>query len=83
MKRKQELSQIQRKKSFTNGLKYAEQNIFCICVDVCQIYDGNDYDKKYEVLSTIKNKKLKINKNLIEKLKVRIRNLILIKTVIQ
>ena len=34
-KRKHELSKIQRKKtSFFNRLKYAEQKIFCICIDV-------------------------------------------------
>ena len=30
------------------------------------IYDGNDYDEIYKVLSTLKNKKLKINNILIE-----------------
>ena len=33
------------------------------------IYDGNGYDKIFEVLSTIKNKNLKINYILIEKYK--------------
>ena len=60
IKRKHELSKIQRKKNFINRLKYAEQKIFCICIDVHRIYDGDDYDKLYEVLSTLKNKKLKI-----------------------
>ena len=31
------------------------------------IYDGNDYDEIYKVLSILKNKKLKINNILIEK----------------
>ena len=31
------------------------------------IYDGNDYDEIYKVLSTLKNKKLKINNILIDK----------------
>ena len=43
-----------------NGLKYAELKIFCICVDAYKIYEGNDYDKIYEVLLTLKNRKLKI-----------------------
>ena len=30
-------------------------------------YEGNDYNKIYQILSTIKNKKLKLNKILIEK----------------
>ena len=60
-KRKHELSKIQRKKiNFINRLKYAEQKIFCICIDVSKIYKGNEYDERYKVLSTLKNKKLKI-----------------------
>ena len=39
---------------------------FSICVDVYKIYEGGDYDKIYEVLSTLKNKKLNINNILIE-----------------
>ena len=61
-KRKNELSKIQRKKiNFINRLKYAEQKIFCICVDVYKIYDGDDFNEIYKVLSVLKNKKLKIN----------------------
>ena len=66
-KRKHEIYKIQRKKSnFINRLKYAEQKLFCICIDLYMIYDGNDYDEKYKVLSTLKNKKLKMNNTLIE-----------------
>ena len=54
-KRKNELSKIQRKKNFINRLKYAEVKIFSICVDVYRNYEGNDYDKIYKVLSTLKN----------------------------
>ena len=55
MKRKHELSKIQRKKiNFINRLKNAEIKIICICVDVYKIYEGDDYDKVYEVLSTSK-----------------------------
>ena len=68
-KRKHELSKIQRKKNFINRLKYAEQKIFCIFIDLYMIYDGIDYDEIYKVLSTLKNKKLKINNILIEKYK--------------
>ena len=65
-RRKHELSKIQRKKiNFINRSKYAEVKIFSICVDVYKIYEGDDYDKIYEVLSTSKNKKLKINDTLI------------------
>ena len=59
---KHELSKIQRKKiNFKNRLKYAEVKIFSTCVEVYKIYEGDDYDKIYEVLSTLKNKKLKKN----------------------
>ena len=74
-KHKHELSKIQRKKiNFINRLKYAEQKIFCICTDVYKIYEGDDYDEIYKVLSTLKNKKLKINKTLIEIYKDMLKN---------
>ena len=38
------------------------------------IYDGNDYDEIYKVLSTLKNKNLKINDILIEKNKDLLKN---------
>ena len=38
------------------------------------IYDGNDYDEIDKVLSTLKNKNLKINNILIEKYKDMIKN---------
>ena len=53
IKRKLELSKIQRKRiHFINRLKNAEQEIFCICIDVYKNYEGDDYDKIYEVFST-------------------------------
>ena len=56
IKQKHQLSKIQRKKiNFINRLKYAEQKIFCICIDVYKIYEGDDYDKIFEVSSTLKN----------------------------
>ena len=74
-KRKNELSKIQRKKiNFINRLKYAEQKIFCICIDLYMIYDGNIFDEIYKVLSTLKNIKLKINITLIDKHKDMIKN---------
>ena len=74
-KRKHELTKIQRKEiNFINRLKYAEVKMFSICVDVYKTYEGNDYDKTYEVLSTLKNKKLKINNILIEKYKNMLKN---------
>ena len=66
-KRKLELSKIQRKKTkIINRLKYAERKIFCICIDVYKIYEVNDYDGIYKVLSSLKNRKLKINNTLID-----------------
>ena len=74
-KRKHELSKIQRKKfNFINRLKYAEVKIFSICVDVYKIYEGDDFDEIYKVLSTLINKKLKINNILIEKYKNMLEN---------
>ena len=74
-KRKHELSKIQRKKiNFMNRLKYAEVKIFSICVDVYKIYEGDDYDQIYKILSTLKNKKLKINNTLIEIYKDMLKN---------
>ena len=62
IKRKHELTKIQLKKiNFINRLKCAEQKMFCICIDVYKIYEGNDYDEVYKVLSTLRNKKLKMN----------------------
>ena len=74
-KRKHELSKIQGKKiNFIGRLKHAEGKLFCICVDVYKIYEGNDLDKLFEVLSLLKNKKLKINIILIEKKRDMIQN---------
>ena len=55
-------------------MKYAEVKIFSICVDVYRIYEDNDYDKVYEVLSTLKNNKLKINNTIIEIYKDMLKN---------
>ena len=35
-------------------LKYAEVKTFSKCVDVYKIYEGDDYNKKYKALSTLK-----------------------------
>ena len=62
-----ELSKIQRKKiNFINRLKYAEDKIFSIGVDLPKIYEGDDFNEIHKVLSTLKNKKLKINNTIIE-----------------
>ena len=59
---------------FLNRLKYAEVKNFSICVELYKIYEGYNYDKIYEVLSTLKNKKLKINNTLIDIYKNMIEN---------
>ena len=72
---KHELSKIKLKKiNFLNRLKYAEVKIFSICVDVYRIYDSDEYDNLYEVLTTLKNEKLEINNTLIEIYKIMLEN---------
>ena len=47
IKQKHDLSKIQRKNmSFVNRLKYVEHKIFCLCIEVYKIYEGDDFDKK-------------------------------------
>ena len=68
------LKNTKKKINFIHRLKHAEQKIFCMCVDVYKIFDGNDYNKMYEVLSTMKIKKLKLNNILMEKYKDMLKN---------
>ena len=50
IKRKHDSLKFNEKKiNFINRLKFAEHKIFCI--DVYKIYEGDDSDKIYEVLS--------------------------------
>ena len=56
-----------KEKKFINRLKYAKDKIFGTNIDIYKKYEGDDYDKKYEVLSTLKIQKLKRNNILIEK----------------
>ena len=75
IKRKHELSKIQRKKlNFINRFKNADHKILCICVGVYKIYEGDDFDEIYEVLSTLKTEKLKKNKILNEKFQEMLEN---------
>ena len=65
-KHKHELSKIQRKKiNFINRLKYAAVKKISICIDVNKIYENDDFNEIFKVLSTLKNEKLKINNKLI------------------
>ena len=43
--------------------------MFCICIELYQLYENNDYDKIYEVLTTLKNEKYIKNFTLSEKYK--------------
>ena len=51
------------------------KKIFCFSIDVYKIYEGDDYDEIYKVLSTLNNKKVNINNISIEKYKNMIKNL--------
>ena len=53
LKQKMILVKFQGKKNFIKRLKYAEHNIFCICIDVYRIYEVDDKDKLFEVLSKL------------------------------
>ena len=55
-----------RKKNFINRLKQAEVKLFSICADVYRNHEGNIFDKIYEILSLLKNEKLKMKNILIE-----------------
>ena len=58
IKRKHELSKIQQElKNFINWLKYADHKTFCICTEVYEKYEGNGYNKKYDVFSKLEKKK--------------------------
>ena len=70
IKRKHEISKSQRKRiNFINRIKYVEHKKFRICIEVYIFYEDDDFDKIYEVLSTLKNEKLKINNILTEEYK--------------
>ena len=70
IKIKRKLSKTSKKNmNFINRIKEAKHKIFCNCVDVYKICDGNGFDKIYDVLSELKNKKLEINILVIEKYK--------------
>ena len=46
------------KKNFINRLIYSEERIICICIDVYGIFECEDLNKIFEVLSRLKNKKV-------------------------
>ena len=55
IKQKHQLSEISRQKlNFIDRINYAKHKTFCICVEVYKFFEGNDYDKIYEILSKLK-----------------------------
>ena len=38
-------------------LKFSEKKISAICIDVIQLSDGEDYNKRFDVLLSLKYKK--------------------------
>ena len=59
---------VSRKKNF-GRLKFAEKKLFCTCVVVYTIYQGDDLYKLFELLSELENKYLKSKNEKIEKSK--------------
>ena len=54
---KHELSEFQgKKRNFINSLKYTELKVFCTCIDVYKLYEGDRFDKLYEALSNLRRK---------------------------
>ena len=54
---------------FYQSIKIPRTEFFLHFIDVYKVYECNDYDKIYKALSTLKNKKLKVNNILVEKYK--------------
>ena len=54
------LSKIQRKRENNiDRLKYAQQNFFCISVDVYRKHQSDDFDETYKVLTELKKQEIK------------------------
>ena len=60
------LVKFQLKKIFTRRLEYAQHKIICICVESYKIFESNDIEKFTLSSTSINNKKLNINKELVE-----------------
>ena len=48
--------------------------MFCICIEVYQLHEGDDYDEINEIISALENKNLKINNIFVEKHKEMLEN---------
>ena len=58
---------MQEKINFISTLEYAEKIIFCFCIDVYEIFDGDDIEKLFVRLTRIKNSKFNFKNQLVEK----------------
>ena len=75
IKTKKQLSIFSKKKqNFALRLNYAKKKILTICVDIAQIYFGDDYNIMFEVLSGLKYRKLNIKCELIKYYKLKPEN---------
>ena len=55
------------KKNINNRLIHAEKKFICSCIDVNEIYEGGHFSKILETLSRLKDRKLTIKNELVEK----------------
>ena len=68
IKGKTELTKFQRKKvNFVYCLKYAQQKTFCNCIDDHIMYEDDRFKVFIEVFSELKNKKLNVKNESVEK----------------
>ena len=66
-KTKEQLSNLSKKKqNFALRLNYAKKKISTICVDVAQIYFGDDYNIMFDIVSGLKYRKLNFKPELIK-----------------
>ena len=68
-KQQNNISKNSRIKKIINGIKCSQSKKFCICIDVYKIYEDDDFNEIYEVLSSLKSGKLKFKNEKIEKYK--------------
>ena len=67
IKTKKQLSNFSKKKqNFGLRLNYGKKKILTICVDIAQIYFGDDYNIMFDILSGLKYRKLNIKSELIK-----------------
>ena len=72
---KMNFANINGKKIIVNRLKIAQKDSIWVCIDVYRICERYDNDKLCEGLSTMKHRKLKNKKDLLENTEIRMKNL--------